>query len=41
MSHGSITMGDLTSLLLYTVYVGNGLQMLTYSSFSHIYIFYR
>lgn len=33
-------MGDLTSLLLYTVYVGNGLQMLTrvndsFSSFVH------
>ncbi|KAI0705315.1 P-loop containing nucleoside triphosphate hydrolase protein [Cerioporus squamosus] len=32
VSRGVITMGDLTSLLLYTVYVGNGLQMLTYSS---------
>lgn len=29
VSRGSITMGDLTSLLLYTIYVGNGLQMLT------------
>ena len=29
VSRGAITMGDLTSLLLYTVYVGNGLQMLT------------
>ncbi|TFK84857.1 P-loop containing nucleoside triphosphate hydrolase protein [Polyporus arcularius HHB13444] len=29
VSRGTITMGDLTSLLLYTVYVGNGLQMLT------------
>ncbi|KAK7472446.1 ATP-binding cassette permease mdl1 [Stygiomarasmius scandens] len=29
VSHGQITVGDLTSLLLYTVYVGNGLQMLT------------
>ncbi|RPD58151.1 P-loop containing nucleoside triphosphate hydrolase protein [Lentinus tigrinus ALCF2SS1-7] len=29
VSRGVITMGDLTSLLLYTVYVGNGLQMLT------------
>lgn len=25
-------MGDLTSLLLYTVYVGSGLQMLSYVS---------
>ena len=29
VSRGAITMGDLTSLLLYTVYVGNWLQMLT------------
>ncbi|PPQ93850.1 hypothetical protein CVT25_013559 [Psilocybe cyanescens] len=29
VSHGDISMGDLTSLLLYTVYVGSGLQMLT------------
>ena len=29
MSDGAITVGDLTSLLLYTVYVGSGLQMLT------------
>ncbi|KII95612.1 hypothetical protein PLICRDRAFT_222870 [Plicaturopsis crispa FD-325 SS-3] len=29
VSKGQITVGDLTSLLLYTVYVGNGLQMLT------------
>ncbi|THV05164.1 hypothetical protein K435DRAFT_790548 [Dendrothele bispora CBS 962.96] len=29
VSQGQITVGDLTSLLLYTVYVGNGLQMLT------------
>ncbi|KAG6332581.1 hypothetical protein ID866_6503, partial [Astraeus odoratus] len=29
VSQGAITVGDLTSLLLYTVYVGNGLQMLT------------
>ncbi|TBU40304.1 P-loop containing nucleoside triphosphate hydrolase protein [Dichomitus squalens] len=29
VSRGTISMGDLTSLLLYTVYVGNGLQMLT------------
>lgn len=29
VSHGDISVGDLTSLLLYTVYVGNGLQMLT------------
>ncbi|EKM81172.1 hypothetical protein AGABI1DRAFT_72028 [Agaricus bisporus var. burnettii JB137-S8] len=32
VSQGVITVGDLTSLLLYTVYVGNGLSMLTYSS---------
>lgn len=30
VSHGDISVGDLTSLLLYTVYVGSGLQMLTY-----------
>lgn len=29
VSTGVISVGDLTSLLLYTVYVGNGLQMLT------------
>ncbi|CAL1711971.1 unnamed protein product [Somion occarium] len=29
VSSGAITVGDLTSLLLYTVYVGSGLQMLT------------
>ncbi|KAK2463064.1 hypothetical protein APHAL10511_004719 [Amanita phalloides] len=29
VSNGVISVGDLTSLLLYTVYVGNGLQMLT------------
>ena len=29
MSQGVITVGDLTSLLMYTVYVGTGLQMLT------------
>ena len=29
MSHGVITVGDLTSMLLYTVYVGNGLSLLT------------
>ncbi|KAI0333282.1 P-loop containing nucleoside triphosphate hydrolase protein [Cubamyces sp. BRFM 1775] len=32
VSQGAITVGDLTSLLLYTVYVGSGLQMLTSSS---------
>ncbi|KAJ3807029.1 P-loop containing nucleoside triphosphate hydrolase protein [Lentinula aff. lateritia] len=32
VSQGEITVGDLTSLLLYTVYVGSGLQMLTCSS---------
>ncbi|EGO26419.1 hypothetical protein SERLADRAFT_360705 [Serpula lacrymans var. lacrymans S7.9] len=30
VTQGAITVGDLTSLLLYTVYVGGGLQMLTY-----------
>ncbi|KAF9450097.1 hypothetical protein P691DRAFT_666011 [Macrolepiota fuliginosa MF-IS2] len=35
VSQGVITVGDLTSLLLYTVYVGNGLTMLT-SFFSSI-----
>ena len=29
VSKGSISVGDLTSLLLYTVYVGSGLQTLT------------
>ncbi|KAI0067647.1 hypothetical protein BV25DRAFT_1819042 [Artomyces pyxidatus] len=29
VSHGTISVGDLTSLLMYTVYVGSGLQMLT------------
>ncbi|KAI6163385.1 P-loop containing nucleoside triphosphate hydrolase protein [Pisolithus thermaeus] len=29
VAQGAITVGDLTSLLLYTVYVGNGLQMLS------------
>ncbi|PCH35770.1 hypothetical protein WOLCODRAFT_107830 [Wolfiporia cocos MD-104 SS10] len=29
VSAGTITVGDLTSLLLYTVYVGSGMQMLT------------
>ncbi|KAH9055376.1 P-loop containing nucleoside triphosphate hydrolase protein [Lactarius vividus] len=29
VSHGQISVGELTSLLMYTVYVGNGLQMLT------------
>ncbi|KZT04839.1 uncharacterized protein LAESUDRAFT_703148 [Laetiporus sulphureus 93-53] len=29
VSQGTISVGDLTSLLLYTVYVGSGLQMLT------------
>jgi len=29
VSQGAISIGDLTSLLLYTVYVGSGLQMLT------------
>ncbi|KAF4563181.1 ATP-binding cassette permease mdl1 [Pleurotus pulmonarius] len=35
VSRGDISVGDLTSLLLYTVYVGNGLQMLT-SFFSSV-----
>ncbi|KAG5645410.1 hypothetical protein DXG03_006234 [Asterophora parasitica] len=35
VSNGAISVGDLTSLLLYTVYVGSGLQMLT-SFFSSI-----
>ncbi|KAF8514644.1 P-loop containing nucleoside triphosphate hydrolase protein [Hysterangium stoloniferum] len=35
VSHGVISVGDLTSLLLYTVYVGSGLQMLS-SFFSSI-----
>ncbi|KAJ6631501.1 P-loop containing nucleoside triphosphate hydrolase protein [Mycena sp. CBHHK59/15] len=35
VSQGLISVGDLTSLLLYTVYVGNGLSMLT-SFFSSI-----
>ena len=30
VSQGMITVGDLTSLLMYSVYVGSGLQMLTY-----------
>ena len=30
MSSGQISVGELTSLLMYTLYVGNGLQMLTY-----------
>lgn len=29
VSSGAISVGDLTSLLLYTVYVGGGLQTLT------------
>ncbi|THH13785.1 hypothetical protein EW146_g6479 [Bondarzewia mesenterica] len=35
VSQGTISVGDLTSLLMYTVYVGSGLQMLT-SFFSSI-----
>ena len=30
VSRGEISIGDLTTLLMYTVYVGSGLQMLTY-----------
>lgn len=33
VTRGEISVGDLTSLLLYTVYVGSGLQMLTYVLF--------
>ena len=33
VSQGMITVGDLTSLLMYSVYVGSGLQMLTYVQF--------
>ncbi|KAI6007575.1 ABC transporter type 1, transmembrane domain-containing protein [Pisolithus orientalis] len=32
VAQGAITVGDLTSLLLYTVYVGSGLQMLSITS---------
>ncbi|KAJ7578678.1 P-loop containing nucleoside triphosphate hydrolase protein [Mycena floridula] len=32
VSHGEISVGDLTSLLFYTFYVGSGLSMLTYAS---------
>lgn len=35
VSQGQISVGDLTSLLLYTVYVGSGLQMLTCVSITH------
>lgn len=31
MSSGQISVGELTSLLMYTLYVGSGLQMLTYA----------
>lgn len=37
MSKGAISVGDLTSLLLYTVYVGSGLQTLTYVTILVIY----
>jgi hypothetical protein len=30
VSGGQISVGELTSLLMYTLYVGNGLQMITY-----------
>ena len=30
VSRGEITMGDLTSLLMYTAYVGGGLQMIRF-----------
>jgi putative ABC transport system ATP-binding protein len=30
VSNGQISVGELTSLLMYTLYVGSGLQMLTY-----------
>lgn len=39
VSHGDISVGDLTSLLLYTVYVGSGLQMLTYELPIHKYVY--
>ena len=29
VSHGVVSVGDLTSMLLYTVYVGNGLSLLS------------
>ena len=32
VSRGEISVGDLSTLLLYTVYVGSGLQMLTYAN---------
>lgn len=32
VSNGQISVGELTSLLMYTLYVGNGLQMLTYAN---------
>lgn len=38
VSHGEISIGDLTSLLMYTVYVGSGLQMLTYVPSVHPFI---
>lgn len=42
VSHGEISVGDLTSLLLYTVYVGSGLQMLTYVAYVvHILLAHR
>jgi len=31
VSSGQISVGELTSLLMYTLYVGSGLQMLTYA----------
>ncbi|KAJ3503106.1 hypothetical protein NLJ89_g8580 [Agrocybe chaxingu] len=39
VSHGDISVGDLTSLLLYTVYVGSGLQMLTWVIYSSLVFF--
>lgn len=36
VAQGAITVGDLTSLLLYTVYVGSGLQMLTYALYASL-----
>ena len=39
MSQGEISVGELTSLLMYMVYIRNGLQMLTYGSpCSHSYV---
>jgi ATP-binding cassette, subfamily B (MDR/TAP), member 10 len=46
VSSGQISVGELTSLLMYTLYVGSGLQMLTYvhtmvlvNNRSHVHMF--